>query len=83
MEKILQVKNLNKSFYNIDGEIEVIRNMNFYVNKGDIVTLLGPSGCGKSTILNIMTNLIEPTSGSVDTTEKIGYMFKKTIFLIG
>ena len=77
MEKILQVKNLNKSFYNTDGEIEVIRNMNFYINKGDIVTLLGPSGCGKSTILNIMTNLIEPTSGSIDTTGKIGYMFQK------
>lgn len=77
MDKILQINNLNKSFYSKEGEIKVIDNMNFYLNKGDIITLLGPSGCGKSTILNILTKIIEPTSGTFSTTGNIGYMFQK------
>ena len=48
------------------------------MEEGEILVLLGPSGCGKSTILNIISGLLEPTQGSVDTHgKKIGYMFQK------
>ncbi|ONI46849.1 taurine ABC transporter ATP-binding protein, partial [Candidatus Epulonipiscium fishelsonii] len=55
----------------------VIENLNLTLEKGKILGLLGPSGSGKSTILNMVTNLIEPTSGKIEVNGKIGYMFQK------
>ncbi len=77
MTSIVDVKNLTKNFYNKDGEIQVLNDINFSLNEGEILTLLGPSGSGKSTILNILTGLLEPTSGEVNITGNIGYMFQK------
>lgn len=77
MTSIVDVKNLTKNFYNKDGEIQVLNNINFSLNEGEILTLLGPSGSGKSTILNILTELLKPTSGKVNITGNIGYMFQK------
>lgn len=42
-----------------------IKNMNMFIEKGEIVGLLGPNGAGKSTTISIMSSLIEPTSGDV------------------
>ena len=77
MTSIVDVKNLTKNFYNKDGEIQVLNNINFSLNEGEILTLLGPSGSGKSTILNILTKLLKPTSGEVNIVGNIGYMFQK------
>ncbi|MGL5558235.1 MAG: ABC transporter ATP-binding protein [Paraclostridium dentum] len=77
MTSIVDVKNLTKNFYNKDGEIQVLNDINFSLNEGEILTLLGPSGSGKSTILNILTELLKPTSGKVNITGNIGYMFQK------
>ena len=77
MSNIVQVKNLSMNFYTKEGELEVLKDMNFSLNKGEILTLLGPSGCGKSTILNILTNLLKPTEGEVQINGDIGYMFQK------
>lgn len=77
MTSIVNVKNLTKNFYNKDGEIQVLNDINFSLNEGEILTLLGPSGSGKSTILNILTELLKPTSGKVNITGNIGYMFQK------
>ena len=77
MSNIVQVKNLSMNFYTKEGELEVLRDMNFSLNKGEILTLLGPSGCGKSTILNILTNLLKPTEGEIQIDGEIGYMFQK------
>ena len=77
MQPIVDVKNLTKNFYNKEGEVEVLKNINFSLNKGEILTILGPSGSGKSTILNILTKLLEPTSGEVNIKGNIGYMFQR------
>lgn len=77
MSNIVQVKNLSMNFYTKEGELEVLKDMNFSLNKGEILTLLGPSGCGKSTILNILTNLLKPTEGEIQIDGEIGYMFQK------
>lgn len=74
---IVQVKNLSMTFYTKEGELEVLKDMNFSLNDGEILTLLGPSGCGKSTILNILTKLLKPTTGDVIVNGNIGYMFQK------
>lgn len=75
--KIVEVKDLTKNFYTKDGEMEVLKNISFHVNEGEIFSILGPSGSGKSTILNILTKLLEPTSGTVDINGTIGYMFQR------
>lgn len=77
MEPILNVSNLNHTFYTKEREIDVLQNINFSLYKQQIITLLGPSGSGKSTILNILTNLIKNTSGEININGKIGYMFQK------
>ena len=77
MNNIVQVKNLSMNFYNKEGDLEVLKDMNFSLEEEEILTLLGPSGCGKSTILNILTNLLKPTKGEVKINRNIGYMFQK------
>ena len=69
--------NVNKSFYTIDSETKVLKNINIEVPKGKIVAIVGPSGCGKSTILNLICGLINPDTGKVIVNGKIGYMFQK------
>ncbi len=56
-DNIVEVKNINMNFYTKEGELEVLKDVNFNLKEGEILTLLGPSGSGKSTILNILTNL--------------------------
>ena len=77
MEKIVKVTDLCKNFYSKDGELEVLKNINFSLTQGEILALLGPSGSGKSTILNILTKLLKPTSGELFINGTIGYMFQK------
>ncbi|MDV9820363.1 ATP-binding cassette domain-containing protein [Clostridioides difficile] len=76
-DNIVEVKNINMNFYTKEGELEVLKDVNFNLKEGEILTLLGPSGSGKSTILNILTNLLKPTSGDIKITGNIGYMFQK------
>ena len=77
MQEIVKVNNLCKNFFTKEGELEVLKNISFTLNQGEIISLLGPSGSGKSTILNVLTNLIEPTSGEVIVNGSIVYMFQK------
>ena len=77
MQTIVEVKDLYKNFYSKEGEVEVLKDISFTLKEGEILTLLGPSGSGKSTILNILTNLLKPTSGEVNIKGTIGYMFQK------
>ena len=77
MGKIVEVNDLTKIFYTKDGEVNVLRHINFYVDEGEIFSLLGPSGSGKSTILNILTELLKPTRGRIAVNGTIGYMFQR------
>ena len=81
MAKIVEVNDLTKTFYTKDGEMRVLDHINFYVEEGEIFSLLGPSGSGKSTILNILTKLLEPTEGDVVINGTIGYMFQRAHLL--
>lgn len=58
---MLLVKNICKSF----GGREVLKNINFQIGEGEILSLLGPSGCGKTTLLNIILGLTEPSGGQL------------------
>lgn len=77
MGEIIKVTELCQNFYSKEGELQVLKNINFSLKQGEILALLGPSGSGKSTILNILTKLLKPTSGDVVINGKIGYMFQR------
>lgn len=58
-EKILEVKNLETSFFTHVGEVKAVRNINFSVKKGEILGIVGESGSGKSVSLMSIMQLIE------------------------
>lgn len=60
-EPILQVNHLSKTF----GKHEVLRDIDFSVNSGDVTSIIGASGSGKSTLLRCINLLETPTSGEV------------------
>lgn len=75
--KILEFKNVSKSFCHKDEAVEVLNNISFSVDEGEIVAIVGPSGAGKSTILNLIAKLIKPNYGLVLVKGNIGYMFQR------
>ena len=52
--KAITINNISKSYYQADKEISVLKNVNFEVAEGEIVSITGPSGSGKTTLLNII-----------------------------
>lgn len=78
-KKILEVKNLSKTYYTKEKEILAIDNISFPLEEESITAIIGPSGCGKSTLLNIIGSLETKTKGEIIFNEKIpkiGYMFQ-------
>ncbi len=66
MSSMIEVKNVRKLFINEEGEKnEVLKNVNFHVDKNEFVVIFGPGQCGKTTLLNIIAGLEEATDGEV------------------
>ncbi|MBT9779043.1 ATP-binding cassette domain-containing protein [Clostridium sp. MCC353] len=61
----LEVKNITKTFFTEKGKFEAIKDVSFQVNEGEFLVLLGPGRCGKSVLLNIISGLLDQTSGAV------------------
>lgn len=64
-QKLLEIKNLKKSFKVGNQDILVLKGLNVSIYRGDFVLIFGPSGCGKSTLLHCMLGLEGPTEGKV------------------
>lgn len=60
-EALIRVQGLGKSF----GSIDVLKDINVDIHKGDVVFVVGPSGSGKSTFLRCLNRLEEPTKGHI------------------
>ena len=60
-EEILQIKHLSKAF----GKNVVLRDIDFSVNRGDVISIIGASGSGKSTLLRCINLLETPTAGEI------------------
>lgn len=88
MEKIIEVKELNKTFYLFDKEYkvfpwlltgkgcksqkEVLKDISFQVAPGEVVGIIGVNGAGKSTLMKLIAGITYPTSGEVIVHGRIG-----------
>ena len=59
---MIKVQGINKSF----GSLQVLKDIDLTIRKGEIVSIVGPSGAGKTTLLQIMGTLDKPDSGKVN-----------------
>ncbi|HVY73959.1 MAG TPA: ATP-binding cassette domain-containing protein, partial [Puia sp.] len=57
----LGLQHVSKGF----GAVQVVQNLSFTVNPGEVVVIVGPSGCGKTTILNLLSGHLPPDSGLI------------------
>ena len=62
---VLNIKNLKKNFNHQNRKVEVLKNLNFSIKKGELIALTGPSGSGKSTLLHLIALMEKPTSGKI------------------
>lgn len=58
---LLEIKNLKKNF----GELQVLKDINISIEKGEVLVIIGPSGSGKSTFLRCLNLLEQPSGGSI------------------
>lgn len=61
----LEIRDLKKSYGEESNQMDVLKGINFSVEKGEICVLLGPSGSGKSTLLNIIGGIDSADSGDI------------------
>lgn len=64
-EHILEALNITKTYQSGENRLVILKNINFTLNKGDLVSLMGASGSGKSTLLNVLGTMDSPDSGEV------------------
>lgn len=59
---LLTVRNVNKQF----GGLQVIKDLSFDLNEGEILSIIGPNGAGKTTALNLLTGITPPDTGQIE-----------------
>lgn len=64
---VLQVENIKKSF----GKTEVLKDISFSLEKGEVLTIIGSSGSGKTTLLRCLNFLETPNSGTITVNGKV------------
>lgn len=68
--KLIEAKNINKTFQDGSKEITALKDTDFSVEAGEFVAIVGPSGSGKSTLLTILGGLQKPSEGEVKIDEE-------------
>ena len=89
MKEVLKFENVGLTYQTQSGEIEALRDINFSVADGELVSVIGPSGCGKTTILSLIAALVIPTSGHIllngkemsGNVSEVGYMLQRDSLL--
>lgn len=78
-KKTIELSGVSKSF----GDKRLIRDFTYILLPGDRIGIIGPNGCGKSTLLNIMTGVLPPDDGTVETgtTIKLGYFSQENEYM--
>ncbi len=65
MKKMIEVRNMSKSFAIGDTRVDVLKKINLDIHEGEFVSIMGPSGSGKSTLLYLLGGLDRPSEGSI------------------
>ncbi len=60
-DRLLDIQNLSVTF----GGLHALRDLNFHVDEGEIVSVIGPNGAGKTTFFNMISGMVAPTSGEI------------------
>ncbi len=61
MTRLLDIQNLSVTF----GGLNALNNLDFHVDEGEIVSVIGPNGAGKTTFFNLISGMVEPSSGDI------------------
>ena len=85
---VLEVKSLYRSFKTNNKTVEILKDINFSINEGEVFGLLGHNGAGKTTLIKILTTMLAPTSGEAkvlgyDTFKDSKYIRDKINFVFG
>lgn len=70
-ERLLEVNNLCTSFFTHAGEVKAVNNVNYYIDKKEIVAVVGESGCGKSVTQMSVMQLVQTPPGKIKSGEII------------
>ena len=62
VQSVVKIEKISLSY----GKRQILDDINFNINQGEILGMLGPNGVGKSTIFNLITGLVKPDYGSID-----------------
>lgn len=81
MTNIIEINNLNKSYYTLSGKITALKDINIDIKEGEFIAIVGSSGCGKSTLLNILADIDKQYNGKVIKKGSIGYMLQNDALL--
>lgn len=65
MRKVVEIKNLVKSYGQKDYQTRVLKNIDLDIYENDFIAIMGPSGAGKSTLLNMLSTLDKLTRGEI------------------
>jgi ATP-binding cassette subfamily F protein uup len=78
-KKTIELNAVSKAY----GDKKLIRDFTYILLPGDRIGIIGPNGCGKSTLLNILSGMISPDDGTVDTgtTIKLGYFSQENEYM--
>ncbi|MCL2355918.1 MAG: ABC transporter ATP-binding protein [Defluviitaleaceae bacterium] len=89
MREILRFDEVSLTYQADNGEVDALRDINFSVNEGELVSIIGPSGCGKTTLLSLVAGLVAPSRGKIfvcgrevsGVLREVGYMLQKDSLL--
>lgn len=71
---MLEVKNISFAY----EKKQILQNLSFSLQKGEILAVMGPSGCGKTTLLSLIAGLKKPSEGEIVTSQaRIAYVFQE------
>lgn len=73
--ELIKIKNL---FFKYSGTENILKDINFSVEKGDFLCIVGENGSGKSTLIKCITDLNKGYEGEIEVTNRIGYLPQKT-----
>jgi len=66
---VIELKNVSFSYY-LPEKVDVIKNINLIINKGEFLVIIGRNGSGKSTLGRLISFILEPTEGEIIIDDK-------------